>query len=292
MAATPQSEGWEQPSRRRGLRYPVQAPLDVTVLRSGIPDTVPGRSVNLGEGGIAAVLAAEFVPGETVGIEIWLPLVTKPVRTRALIRYHDKLRSGMEFLGLSPEQRAAIRNWAAGEAGAEAELEVPPEPVMKVEGVTKAGGSGGAGPPVRRRPSRTSVWMFLVTAGLILLAALWWRWNRGWRELESGIPRSEEAAVAIQPQAHVPTEVMQRLITHRVDPEYPAAARGKRLQGIIALSVVVGRDGSVLDVRPLNGPSILAQAAMDALRWWRFEPYRIDGQPVVAETTVAVEFKP
>jgi outer membrane biosynthesis protein TonB len=36
----------------------------------------------------------------------------------------------------------------------------------------------------------------------------------------------------------------------------------------------------------------LAEAAMDALRWWRFEPYRVEGQPVVVETTVAVEFKP
>jgi len=77
-----------------------------------------------------------------------------------------------------------------------------------------------------------------------------------------------------------------------VDPEYPAAARREKLQGIIALSVVVGRDGSVMDVRALNGPAVLAQAAMDALRWWRFEPYRVDGQSVVAETTVAVEFRP
>jgi protein TonB len=42
----------------------------------------------------------------------------------------------------------------------------------------------------------------------------------------------------------------------------------------------------------LNGPEMLAEAAMDALRWWRFEPYRVDGQPAVVETTVAVEFKP
>jgi protein TonB len=64
------------------------------------------------------------------------------------------------------------------------------------------------------------------------------------------------------------------------------------LQGVIVLDVVVGRDGSVLDVRAQNGPEVLARAAADALRWWRFEPYRIDGKAVVVETTVAVEFKP
>lgn len=42
----------------------------------------------------------------------------------------------------------------------------------------------------------------------------------------------------------------------------------------------------------LNGPDVLSQAAIDAMRWWRFEPYRLDGKPVVVKTTVAMEFKP
>ena len=123
MAAGAKAQGWEQPSRRRGLRYPVQAPLEVTVLRSGIPDSLPGRSVNLGEGGVAAVLAGELLPGEAVGVEIRLPLESDRLRTRARVRHHDKLRSGMEFIGLSPEQRAAIRVWA-GKAKAEPEPRV------------------------------------------------------------------------------------------------------------------------------------------------------------------------
>ena len=290
MASTQQSLGWERPSRRRGVRYMVQAPLDVTVLRSGIPDTVPGRSVNLGEGGIAAVLAGEFLPGETVGVEVRLPFVAVPLRARAVVRHHDKLSSGMEFVGLSAQQQAAIRNWAARGARAEAEPEVRPKIAAKAGGVIKSGGSGGAKPPVRK--SRRQVWMFVLVAAVILLAALWWRWNRGWQELESGLPKDEKNVEANQPRAQVPAEEMQRRITHRVDPEYPAAARREKLRGIIALSVVVGRDGSVMDVRALNGPDVLAEAAKDALRWWRFAPYRVDGQAVVAETTVAVEFKP
>jgi protein TonB len=85
---------------------------------------------------------------------------------------------------------------------------------------------------------------------------------------------------------------MEKLVTHRVDPDYPEAARPANLQGVIVLDVVVGRDGSVLDMHALNGPEVLAEAAMDALRWWRFKPYRVDGQPAVVETTVGVEFKP
>ncbi len=135
-------------------------------------------------------------------------------------------------------------------------------------------------------------WVFLLLSAAILVAVLWWHWNRGWDNLESSLQKNENTIEPQRPQAHVPAEEMEKLVTHRVDPEYPVAARPGKLQGVIALDVVVGRDGSVLDVRALNGPEVLAQAAMDALRWWRFEPYRVDGQPVVVETTMAVEFKP
>jgi TonB family protein len=126
----------------------------------------------------------------------------------------------------------------------------------------------------------------------ILLAIWWWRWDRGWADLESSLQKNEKTLEPTQPQAHVPAEVMEKLLTHRVDPDYPAAARPANLQGVIVLDVVVGRDGSVVDVHALNGPELLAQAAVAALRWWRFEPYRVGGQAVVVETTVAVEFKP
>ena len=87
-----------QEQRRRVQRYSVEAPMDVTVLRSGIPDKVPGRSLNLGAGGLAAMLAAELSPGEKVGVEIRLPDAETPLRARALVRHHDKLRYGLEFV--------------------------------------------------------------------------------------------------------------------------------------------------------------------------------------------------
>jgi TonB family protein len=282
------AQGQDRPSRRRGTRYRVQAPLDITVLRSGIPDTLPGRSVNLGEGGLAAVLAGELAPGEAVGVEIRLPLAPDPLRTRALVRHSDKLRSGMEFVGLSPEQQAAIRDWAGT---AKAETVIGGRPLLPSR-TTKTSGSpksGGPPPPIRRRRRG---WIYLLVAAGILLAVLWWRWNRGWEDLESDLQKNTEKTEAIKPQVNVPADEMQTRVTHRVDPDYPAAARRAHLQGVIVLEVVIGRDGSVVDVRPRNGPEMLAQAATNALRWWKFEPYRIDGKPVVVETTVAVEFKP
>src|ERR1700736_3080098 len=110
MAA--EARGWTGVSRRREPRFPLQSVLDVTVLRSGIPDTVPGRSVNLCERGIAAMLAGELSPGEAVGVEICLSSAAAPLRTRALVRHQHKLHCGMEFVGLSVAQQMAIRQWA------------------------------------------------------------------------------------------------------------------------------------------------------------------------------------
>jgi len=287
MDAGAKAQGSDKPSRRRrGLRYRVQAPLDVTVLRSGIPDTVPGRSENLGLFGVGAVMAGELLPGESVGVEIHLPSAAASLRIRALVRHHDRLRCGMEFVGLTAEQQTSIRSWAEGtkaEPGPGERAMAPIQPERTVEPEW----SGAAQPQISNGPSRRWI-SFLVSAAILLTALWWWRWTRGWENLESGL----ENNTATRPQAQVPSDVMQKLVRHRVDPDYPAAARPGKLHGVILLDVVVGRDGSVVNVRALNGPEILAQAAMNALRWWRFEPYRVGGQPVVAETTVAVEFKP
>jgi TonB family protein len=307
MAAGAQARSWDKPSRRRAPRYGVQAPLDVTMLRSGIPDTVPGRSLNLCERGLGAVLAGEMIPGETVGVEVHLPTAPEPLRARALVRYQDHLRCGLEFVGLSAAQQAAIRDWAElSKAAAEQ------EPVLVKPGLTEpahvAGkgserekpdtsglrGSGGPGGPGKPSKKRRGAWIALVIVVAILAAAFWWRWNRGWEELESGLPNHAAKGNAPQvaaPEVQVPAEEMQKLLVHKVDPEYPAAARQEKLQGVILLDVVVGRDGSVLETRAMNGPDVLAQAAMEALRWWKFEPYSVQGKPAVVETTVAVEFK-
>ena len=84
---------------------------------------------------------------------------------------------------------------------------------------------------------------------------------------------------------------MRKLLVHRVEPTWSAEARKANLQGMIALDSVVGRDGAVVSMHALNGPEVRAQAALGALRWWKFEPYRVNGEPAVVETTVAVEFK-
>ncbi|HTS38520.1 MAG TPA: TonB family protein [Candidatus Solibacter sp.] len=293
MATGVQTREWTGPSRRRVPRFTVQAPLDVTVQRSGLSDTLPGRSLNVGERGLAAVLAGELIPGESVGIELRLPRIADALRTRATVRFQGKLQCGMEFVGLSAEQRAAIREWAKT-AKAESDT-APPLPAMEKKSLDAAHApkprstvAVSKTKPKKKFPG-AGLTLFLLIAA-IAVAVFWWRWNRGWEELESGV-KATDTASAEKPQAQVAPEVMAKLITHRVEPTYPAEARAEKLEGTIAIDIVVGRDGSVVSMHALNGPDVLARSAMNALRWWKFEPYRINGEPAIVETTVAVEFK-
>ena len=295
MAAGAQSGEWNGPSRRRVPRFRIQAPVDLTVLRSGVPDTVPGRSVNVCERGVAAVVAGELVPGESVGIELQMPPLAEPLRTRATVRYQDRLRCGLEFMALSAEQRASIRDWTK-EAKVTAEATSVGGPMNAIEKKAneprtgRESFTGAAGPKKAARGWRGLWWLIALVMLMGTVGVWWWRWNRGWEELESGL-KTSDATAAEKARAQVPAEVMQKLLVHRVEPVYPAEARKDRLEGTIALDIVVGRDGSVVSMHALNGPDVLAKAAMDALRWWKFEPYRVNGEPAIVETTVAVEFK-
>jgi GAF domain/PilZ domain len=84
--------------KRRSPRFDIGVPLRVNTLRSGVPDTLPGRSINMGQGGLAAVLTSELSPGDVVILEFSLPLVTAPMKLRAQVRSQHRLHHGFEFL--------------------------------------------------------------------------------------------------------------------------------------------------------------------------------------------------
>ncbi|MGA8310682.1 MAG: energy transducer TonB, partial [Terriglobales bacterium] len=98
------------------------------------------------------------------------------------------------------------------------------------------------------------------------------------------------AAVA-KPQLEVPADAMHRRIRHEVLPEYPEDARQAGVQGTVVLDAVVSPEGAVTQVKLVSGPEALSLAAIDAVRWWRYEPYLINGKPATVETTVAVDFR-
>jgi TonB family protein len=236
-----------------------------------------------------------LVTGESVGVELELPQLPEPLRTWALVRYHDRLRCGLEFVALSAEQRASIRDWAREASATAQEISLPisanttenerSEPERETDVLLDRWA-----PDIVTRNRRRLWWLVAIVITFYVAGMWWWRWNHAWRELEFGV-QSSQASPAESRREKVPAEVMQKLLVHRVEPVYPPEAREQQLEGTIALDIVIGRDGSVESMHALNGPDVLARAAMDALRWWKFEPYRINGKPTRVETTVAVEFK-
>ena len=63
-------------------------------------------------------------------------------------------------------------------------------------------------------------------------------------------------------------------------PEYPAIARAARVSRLVVLEATIGEDGRVGDIRVLRSVSLLDQAAIDAVRQWRFTPTLVNGPPV------------
>jgi len=278
-AATAQAPLRTTKNTRRVPRFPLSVPADVTVLRSGIPFSIPGRSVSIGERGVGVVLAGELHPGDSVGIEFRLPDAGGPFRLKAVVRYQALLHCGLEFVNLTSEQQTLIEHWTRKKSATN-----PPSLITASVPFVEA-------PDLKGRSTTFGRSLLIVLAGTLLLVGTlgWWHWHHAWSELESEIPASKPL---IQPApTTVPAEVMEGLITHKIEPIYPEAARQANIQGIVALDVTIGPDGTVVDVRPISGPEQLAPAAVDAVKWWRFQPYLLNGQAVQVRTTLAVDFR-
>ena len=84
--------------------------------------------------------------------------------------------------------------------------------------------------------------------------------------------------------------VMAALLVHRVQPEYPRIAQVMGLSGTVELQARIGTDGTVQELEVVSGNPILARAAIEAVQQWRYQPTRLDGQPVEVETHITVTF--
>lgn len=176
-------------ANRRAPRCPLAVPVRVTVLRSGAAYSIPGRSLDLGEGGISAVLAGEVHLADSVGVEFLLPDLGLGLHAKAVVRHYAPLRCGFEFQGLTRHQQAVIREWARQRLQPAA-VAAPPAPAAS----PKVAAPRAKASLVKRvrKLDRASVRRVLwTTAAALLLVGLlaWWRWQREWKELEERISR-------------------------------------------------------------------------------------------------------
>jgi TonB family protein len=86
----------------------------------------------------------------------------------------------------------------------------------------------------------------------------------------------------------IPADVMQKNLVNKAIPVYPPDAKKAKIQGTVVLEAVVGKDGSVENLRVVSGPAELQQSALDAVRQWKYKPYLLNGNPVQVKTTVNI----
>ncbi len=105
----------------------------------------------------------------------------------------------------------------------------------------------------------------------------------------SGINTAVPKAAAPQ-RVRVSQGVSQGLLVHKVQPEYPPIARQARIQGVVVLQALIGKDGSIQNLHVVSGHPMLTNAALAAVKEWKYKPYFLNGEPVEVETTINVNF--
>jgi TonB family protein len=85
-------------------------------------------------------------------------------------------------------------------------------------------------------------------------------------------------------------EAARGMLVHSVDPVYPPEAAAQNLHGPVVLQAMIGRDGSVQDLKMVRGYFGLGRAAIAAVKQWRFQPYMLNGHPAETQTVLTVYF--
>ncbi len=96
--------------------------------------------------------------------------------------------------------------------------------------------------------------------------------------------------VAMPTRIRISQGVSKGLLAYRVEPTYPPLARAARIQGTVVLTAMIDKDGAIQNLQVVSGHPMLAPAAIDAVKQWRYKPYLLSGQPIAVETTVTVTF--
>ena len=95
--------------------------------------------------------------------------------------------------------------------------------------------------------------------------------------------------VAVQ-RVRVSQGVSTGLLIKKVQPAYPPLARQARIQGQVVLQAEISKEGTIQNLQLISGHPMLAPAAIEAVKQWRYKPYLLNGEPVAVETQVVVNF--
>ncbi len=90
---------------------------------------------------------------------------------------------------------------------------------------------------------------------------------------------------------HVSTGVLQGMLIAPIRPVYPAIAKAVHVEGAVVVDAVISTRGTIESLHVASGPLMLQEAAMDAIREARYQPYRLNGEPTEVQTVITVNFR-
>ena len=96
--------------------------------------------------------------------------------------------------------------------------------------------------------------------------------------------------IATPQRVRVSSGVQSGLLIRKVPPAYPPLARQARIQGTVILQAQISKDGNIENLQLISGHPMLAPAAIEAVKQWKYKPYLLNGEPVEVETQVQVNF--
>jgi periplasmic protein TonB len=88
------------------------------------------------------------------------------------------------------------------------------------------------------------------------------------------------------------SHLSEAFLMRKVDPVYPRTAVLTHTYGAVQLHAIIAKDGSIQSLTVVSGHPILVEAAMEAVRQWRYKPYMLNDEPVEVETFITVNFRP
>jgi periplasmic protein TonB len=96
--------------------------------------------------------------------------------------------------------------------------------------------------------------------------------------------------IATPQRVRVSSGVSTGLLIRKVPPSYPPLARQARIQGVVVLQAQISKEGNIQNLQLISGHPMLAPAAIEAVKQWKYKPYLLNGEPVEVDTQVQVNF--
>ena len=104
-------------------------------------------------------------------------------------------------------------------------------------------------------------------------------------------PPSSQAQPDSPEHVRLQVGVTRGMLVKKVPPKYPKKARKNHIEGTVVLHAKISKEGAVADLSVISGDPMLTQAALDAVKQWKYRPYLLGGKPVEVVTQITVNFQ-